>query len=218
VLGVDIENLLISQPDCGEQALEIAETVIKTGQVDVIVIDSVAALVPQAELNGEMGDAIPALQARLMSQAMRKLTPIIGASNTCVIFINQLRDKIGVMWGSPETTTGGKALKFYASIRIDIRRIGHEKEGDKIIGNKTKIKIVKNKLAPPFKEIECLVIFGEGISKEADLLDRAIEKEVIKQKGAWFSFKDSNFAQGKLKAILALKDSEFYNKIYEAVK
>lgn len=212
-LGVDIENLLISQPDCGEQALEVAEALVKTGEVDVVVIDSVAALVPQAELNGEMGDAVMGLQARLMSQAMRKLTPVISASNTCVVFINQLRDKIGVMWGSPETTTGGKALKFYASLRIDIRRIAHIKDGDKIVGNRTKVKIVKNKLAPPFREVEFDIMYGEGISKEGDLLDKAIAVGVIIQKGAWFSYNGENFAQGKEKAKAELKNSEFFDKI-----
>jgi recombination protein RecA len=217
-LGVDTDNLLISQPDCGEQALEITEALIKTGEVDVVVIDSVAALVPQAELNGEMGDAMVGLQARLMSQAMRKLTPIISTSRTCVVFINQLRDKIGVMWGSPETTTGGKALKFYASLRIDIRRIGQLKDGDKIVGNRTRVKIVKNKVAPPFREIEFDIIYGEGISKESDLLEKATAKGVVIQKGAWFSFNGENFAQGKEKARIALKDEEFYSKVYNLCK
>lgn len=217
-LGVDIENLLISQPDCGEQALEVAEALVKTGEVDVVVIDSVAALVPQAELNGEMGDAVMGVQARLMSQAMRKLTPIISASNTCVVFINQLRDKIGVMWGSPETTTGGKALKFYASLRLDIRRIGHLKDGDKIVGNRTKVKIVKNKLAPPFKEVEFDIMFGQGISKEGDLLEKALTVGVIVQKGAWFSIDGQNVAQGKEKMRLVLKDQGLFEVIKEKLK
>jgi recombination protein RecA len=221
-LGVDIENLLISQPDCGEQALEVTDTLVQSGDVAVIVIDSVAALVPQAELNGEMGDAVIGLQARLMSQALRKLTPVISSSNTCVIFINQLREKIGVMWGSPETTSGGKSLKFYASLRIDIRRIGHIKDGDKIIGNRTRVKTVKNKLAPPFREVEFDIMFGEGISKEADLLEKAINSGIIVQKGAWFSYNGENIGQGKVNIIKLLKENvDLFNeikiKIHEAV-
>lgn len=217
-LGVDVDNMLISQPDCGEQALEIAETLVRSGQVGVVVVDSVAALVPQAEINGEMGDAVMGIQARLMSQALRKLTPLISNSNTCFIFINQLRDKIGVMWGSPETTTGGKALRFYASLRIDIRRIGQIKDGDNIVGNRTRLKIVKNKVAPPFKEVEFDILYGQGISKEGDLLDRALEEAVITQKGAWFSFNGDTFAQGREKARAALKNTEFYNIILEEIK
>jgi recombination protein RecA len=217
-LGVNLDDLLISQPDCGEQGLEITEALIKSGDVAVIVVDSVAALVPQAELNGEMGDAVMGVQARLMSQAMRKLTPIISKSNTCVIFINQLRDKIGVVWGSPETTTGGKALRFYASVRLDIRRIGNLKDGEKIIGNRTKVKVVKNKLAPPYKEVEFDIVYGEGISREGDLLDLAVEKGVIVKKGAWFSFNDKNFAQGRETARKTLKDEAFFNEILDLCK
>lgn len=217
-LGVNTDELFVSQPDCGEQALEITEYLVRSNDVSIIVIDSVAALVPQAEINGEMGDAVMGLQARLMSQALRKLTAPISSTNTCVVFINQLRDKIGVTWGSPEVTTGGKSLKFYASVRIDIRRIGHLKNGEEIVGNKTKVKIVKNKVAPPFREVEFDIIFGEGISKEGDLLDLAIAKGVIAQKGAWFAIDGENFAQGREKARQALKSADFYDTVLNAVK
>ena len=196
-LGVNIDDMLISQPDSGEQALEIAETLIRSNSVDVIVIDSVAALVPRAELDGEMGDSLPGLQARLMSQALRKITAIVSSSNTCFIFINQLREKIGVFFGSPETTTGGKALKFYASLRLDIRRIGAIKDGDKVVGNRTRVKVVKNKCAPPFRESEFDIMYGEGISREGDLLDIAVNHNIVEKSGAWFSFKGERLGQGR---------------------
>lgn len=196
-LGVNIDDMLISQPDSGEQALEIAETLIRSNSVDVIVIDSVAALVPRAELDGEMGDSLPGLQARLMSQALRKITAIVSSSNTCFIFINQLREKIGVFFGSPETTTGGKALKFYASLRLDIRRIGAIKDADKVVGNRTRVKVVKNKCAPPFRESEFDIMYGEGISREGDLLDLAVNHNIVEKSGAWFSFKGERLGQGR---------------------
>jgi recombination protein RecA len=196
-LGVDTDNLLVSQPDNGEQALEIAETLVRSGAVDVLVIDSVAALVPRAELEGEMGDALPGLQARLMSQALRKLTASINKSNTMVIFINQIRMKIGVMYGSPETTTGGNALKFYASLRLDIRRIGQIKIGEDIIGNRTKVKVVKNKVAPPFRIAEFDIMYNEGISKTGDVLDLAVEHEIVGKSGAWFDYADAKIGQGR---------------------
>jgi recombination protein RecA len=206
-LGVNIEEMLISQPDSGEQALEIAETLVRSNSVDVIVIDSVAALVPRAELDGEMGDSLPGLQARLMSQALRKLTAIVANSRTCFIFINQLREKIGVFFGSPETTTGGKALKFYASVRLDIRRIGAIKEGDKNIGNRTRVKVVKNKVAPPFREAEFDIMYGEGISKEGDLLDLAVNNNVVEKSGAWFSYSGERLGQGRENVKNLLKEN-----------
>jgi recombination protein RecA len=207
-LGVNIDDMLISQPDSGEQALEIAETLIRSNSVDVIVIDSVAALVPRAELDGEMGDSLPGLQARLMSQALRKITAIVSSSNTCFIFINQLREKIGVFFGSPETTTGGKALKFYASLRLDIRRIGAIKDGDKVVGNRTRVKVVKNKCAPPFRESEFDIMYGEGISREGDLLDLAVNHNIVEKSGSWFSYKTERLGQGRDNVKNLLKERE----------
>ena len=206
-LGVNIDDLLISQPDSGEQALEIAEALVRSNGVDVIVVDSVAALVPRAELDGEMGDSLPGLQARLMSQALRKLTAIVAQSNTCFIFINQIREKIGVMFGSPETTTGGRALKFYSSLRLDIRRIGAIKDGDRIVGNRTKVKVAKNKVAPPFREAEFDIMYGEGISREGDLLDLASNNRVVDKSGAWFSYKGERLGQGRENSKQTLKDN-----------
>ncbi len=218
-LGVNIDDMLISQPDSGEQALEIAETLIRSNSVDVIVIDSVAALVPRAELDGEMGDSLPGLQARLMSQALRKITAIVSSSNTCFIFINQLREKIGVFFGSPETTTGGKALKFYASLRLDIRRIGAIKDGDKVVGNRTRVKVVKNKCAPPFRESEFDIMYGEGISKEGDLLDLAVNNNIVEKSGAWFSFKGERLGQGRDNVKNMLKENtELLERIENDVK
>src|ERR1700675_4068057 len=205
-LGVDIGNLLISQTDAGEQSREIADTLVRSGAVDVLVIDSVAALVPRAELDGEMGDSLPGLQARLMSQALRKLTAIVAQSNTCFIFINQIREKIGVMFGSPETTTGGRALKFYSSLRLDIRRIGAIKDGDRIVGNRTRVKVAKNKVAPPFREAEFDIMYGEGISREGDLLDLASNNRVVEKSGAWFSYKGERLGQGRENSKQTLKD------------
>jgi len=196
-LGVDVDNLLVSQPDYGEQAIEIAEALVHSNAIDVLVVDSVAALVPKAELDGEMSDSHMGLQARLMSKAMRKLTGIISKSRTCLIFINQIREKIGVMFGNPETTTGGRALKFYSSVRVDIRRIGALKDGDVVIGNRTKIKVVKNKTAAPFREAEFDIIYGEGISREGDLLDLGVTKEIVEKSGAWFSYKGERIGQGR---------------------
>ena len=207
-LGVDIDQLLISQPDSGEQALEIAEALVRSNGVAVIVIDSVAALVPRAELDGEMGDSLPGLQARLMSQALRKLTAIVAQSDTCFIFINQIREKIGVMFGSPETTTGGRALKFYASLRLDIRRIGAIKDGDRVVGNRTKVKVAKNKVAPPFRECEFDIMYGEGISREGDLLDLAVTQRVVEKSGAWFSYKGDRLGQGRENSKQSLKENQ----------
>src|ERR1700684_29910 len=206
-LGVDVDNLLVSQPDYGEQALEITNALITAGSIDVLVVDSVAALVPKAELDGEMGDSFMGVHARLMSQAMRKLTGIVSKSNTCLIFINQIREKIGVMFGNPETTTGGRALKFYSSIRCDIRRIAAIKDGENVVGNRTKVKIVKNKLAPPFKEAEFDIIYGEGISKEGDLVDLGVANNVIEKSGSWFSYKGERVGQGRENAKQFLKDN-----------
>jgi recombination protein RecA len=206
-LGVDLENLLVSQPDHGEQALEIVEVLIRSNGVDVVVVDSVAALVPKAEIEGEMGDAQMGLQARLMSQALRKLTGIVSKSKTTLIFINQLREKIGVMFGNPETTTGGRALKFYASVRVDIRRIASIKDGDQVIGGRTRVKIVKNKVAPPFREAEFDVMYGEGISREGDLLDLAVEKRIIEKSGAWFAYSGERLGQGRENVKQFLKDN-----------
>jgi recombination protein RecA len=205
-LGVDIDNLLVSQPDSGEQALEIAEVLIRSGAVDVLVIDSVAALVPRSELEGEMGEAQMGLQARLMSQALRKLTSIVAKSKTCLVFINQLREKIGVMFGNPETTTGGRALKFYASIRLDIRRIASLKDGDVVIGSRAKVKVVKNKVAPPFRESEFDILYGEGISREGDLLDLGVEHKVVEKSGAWFAYEGERLGQGRENARQFLKE------------
>ena len=218
-LGVDIAQLLISQPDSGEQALEIAEALVRSNGVDVIVIDSVAALVPRAELDGEMGDSLPGLQARLMSQALRKLTAIVSQSNTCFIFINQIREKIGVMFGNPETTSGGRALKFYASLRLDIRRIGAIKDGDRVVGNRTKVKVVKNKVAPPFRECEFDIMYGEGISREGDVLDLGALQRVVEKSGAWFSYKGDRLGQGRENAKQALKDNpDLLKRIENEVK
>src|SRR6476619_2859550 len=206
-LGVDLENLLVSQPDNGEQALEIVEVLVRSGGVDVIVVDSVAALVPRAEIEGEMGEAQMGLQARLMSQALRKLTGIVSKSKTCLIFINQLREKIGVMFGNPETTTGGRALKFYSSVRIDIRRIGAIKDGDVVVGGRTRVKIVKNKVAPPFREAEFDVMYGEGISREGDLIDQGVERRIIEKSGTWFSFAGERLGQGRENAKAFLKQN-----------
>jgi len=206
-LGVDTENLFISQPDNGEQALEIAEHLIRSGAIDIIVIDSVAALTPKAEIEGEMGDSKMGLQARLMSQALRKLTATISKTNTCVIFINQLRDKIGVMFGNPETTTGGNALKFYSSVRVDVRRIGAIKEGEDVKGNRTRVKIVKNKLASPFKKAEFDLMYGEGISKTGEIVDLGVEYEIIKKSGSWFSYGETKLGQGRESVKALLKDN-----------
>jgi recombination protein RecA len=218
-LGVDIDNLLVSQPDNGEQALEIVEVLIRSGGVDVVVVDSVAALVPRAEIEGEMGEAQMGLQARLMSQALRKLTGVVSKSKTCLIFINQLREKIGVMFGNPETTTGGRALKFYASVRIDIRRVASIKDGDVVIGGRTRVKIVKNKVAPPFREAEFDVMYGEGISREGDLLDLAVEKRIVDKSGAWFAFGGDRLGQGRENAKAFLRDNpDIFRTIEERVR
>ena len=214
-LGVELENLLVSQPDNGEQALEIVEVLVRSGGVDVIVVDSVAALVPRAEIEGEMGEAQMGLQARLMSQALRKLTGIVSKSKTCLIFINQLREKIGVMFGNPETTTGGRALKFYSSVRIDIRRIGAIKDGDTVVGGRTRVKIVKNKVAPPFREAEFDVMYGEGISKEGDLLDLAVDRRIVEKSGTWFAFGGERLGQGRENVKQFLKDNPAVCKAIE---
>jgi len=213
-LGVDVDNLLVSQPDYGEQALEITNALITSGSIDVLVVDSVAALVPKAELDGEMGDSFMGVHARLMSQAMRKLTGIVSKSNTCLIFINQIREKIGVMFGNPETTTGGRALKFYSSVRADIRRIAAIKDGETVTGNRTKIKIVKNKMAPPFREAEFDIIYGEGISKEGDLVDLGVQHNLIEKSGAWYSYKGERIGQGRENAKQFLREnSDVYKRV-----
>src|SRR6266498_2874065 len=218
-LGIDLENLLVSQPDNGEQALEIVEVLIRSGGVDVVVVDSVAALVPKAEIEGEMGEAQMGLQARLMSQALRKLTGAVSKSKTCLIFINQLREKIGVMFGNPETTTGGRALKFYASVRIDIRRIASIKDGDVVVGGRTRVKVVKNKVAPPFREAEFDVMYGEGISKTGDMLDLGVDKRIIEKSGAWFAYGGERLGQGRENAKQFLKDNpDIYRTIEERVR
>lgn len=206
-IGVDVDNLYISQPDCGEQALEITETMVRSGAVDIIVVDSVAALVPKAEIDGEMGDSHVGLQARLMSQALRKLTAVISKSNCTVVFINQLREKVGVMFGSPETTTGGRALKFYSSVRLDVRRIESLKQAGEVIGNRTRVKVVKNKIAPPFKEAEFDIMFGEGISREGDILDIAVSIDTVNKSGAWYAYEGNKIGQGRENAKQYLKDN-----------
>ena len=206
-IGVDIDNLYISQPDCGEQALEITEMMVRSGAVDIIVVDSVAALVPKAEIDGDMGDSHVGLQARLMSQALRKLTAVISKSNCTVVFINQLREKVGVMFGNPETTTGGRALKFYSSVRLDVRRIEALKQGGEVIGNRTRVKIVKNKVAPPFREAEFDIMFGQGISTEGDILDLAAENNIINKSGAWYAYDGNKIGQGRENAKQYLKDN-----------
>ncbi len=214
-LGVDVENLLISQPDNGEQALEIVDQLIRSGAIDIIVVDSVAALTPKAEIDGDMGDSRMGLQARLMSQALRKLTAIIGRTNTCVVFINQLRDKIGIMFGNPETTTGGNALKFYASIRVDVRKIGQIKNGEDVIGNRTRVKIVKNKVSPPFRKAEFDLMFGEGISKYGEVLDIASEIGIVKKSGAWFSYEETKLGQGRENVKQMISENP---ELYEQIK
>jgi recombination protein RecA len=214
-LGVDLENLLVSQPDNGEQALEIVEVLVRSGAVDVVVVDSVAALVPRAEIEGEMGEAQMGLQARLMSQALRKLTGVVSKSKTCLIFINQLREKIGVMFGNPETTTGGRALKFYASVRLDIRRIASIKDGDQVVGGRTRVKVVKNKVAPPFREAEFDVMYGEGISKEGDLLDLAVDRKIVDKSGTWFAFAGERLGQGRENVKQYMKENPAVTKAIE---
>jgi recombination protein RecA len=218
-LGVNLDDLLISQPDAGEQALEITDTLVRSGAIDVLVVDSVAALTPKAELEGEMGDSLPGMQARLMSQALRKLTASISKSKTMVIFINQIRMKIGVMFGSPETTTGGNALKFYASVRLDIRRIGAIKARDEVVGNQTRVKVVKNKLAPPFKEVEFDIMYGEGVSKLGELIDLGVKAGIVEKSGAWFSYNSQRLGQGRENAKQFLKDNAAAaNEIEQAIR
>ena len=218
-LGVDLENLLISQPDTGEQALEICDTLVRSGAIDVLVVDSVAALTPRAEIEGEMGDSLPGMQARLMSQALRKLTASISRSNTMVIFINQIRMKIGVMFGSPETTTGGNALKFYASVRLDIRRIGAIKERDEVVGNQTRVKVVKNKVAPPFKQVEFDIMYGEGVSKMGELIDLGVKAGIVEKSGSWFSYDSERIGQGRENAKTYLKEHpEMAERIEQAIR
>jgi recombination protein RecA len=215
-LGVNINDLFVSQPDSGEQALEITESLVRSNAVDVLVIDSVAALTPRAELEGDMGDSLPGLQARLMSQALRKLTAVVGRSNTCLIFINQIREKIGVMFGSPETTTGGRALKFYSSVRVDIRRLAQIKDGESIIGNRTKVKIVKNKMAPPFREAEFDIMYGEGISKLGELIDIGVEQKIVEKSGSWFSYKGERLGQGRENSKNTLRENKELSAKIEA--
>ncbi len=218
-MGVNLDNLLISQPDTGEQALEIADTLVRSGAVDVLVIDSVAALTPKSEIEGEMGEVQPGLQARLMSQALRKLTASISRSNTMVIFINQIRMKIGVMYGSPETTTGGNALKFYASVRLDIRRVGSIKEREDVVGNTTRVKVVKNKVAPPFKQVEFDIMYGEGVSKMGELIDLGVKAGIVEKSGAWFSYDSQRLGQGRENAKLFLKQNPaLADKIEQALR
>ena len=215
-LGVDVDNLYISQPDNGEQALEIADQLIRSGAIDIIVIDSVAALTPKAEIEGDMGDSKMGLHARLMSQALRKLTSVIDKTSTTVIFINQLRDKLGVMFGNPETTTGGNALKYYASVRLDVRRVGQIKDGDSVVGNRTRVKVVKNKVAPPFRSTEFDIMFGEGVSKIGEIIDMGVELEVIKKSGSWFSYGETKLAQGRDAVKALLKDNDELREEIEA--
>ena len=218
-LGVELDNLLVSQPDHGEQALEIVETLVRSGAIDVVVVDSVAALVPRAEIEGEMGESQVGLQARLMSQALRKLTGVVAKSRTCLLFINQLREKIGVMFGNPETTTGGRALKFYASVRVDIRRIGAIKDADRVIGGRTRVKVVKNKLAPPFRVAEFDIMYGEGISREGDLLDLAVDRRIVEKSGAWFSYGGERLGQGRENVKLLLREkTELFGAIEAEVR
>lgn len=218
-LGVDVDNLLVSQPDFGEQALEIAEALVRSNAIDIIVIDSVAALVPRAELEGDMGDSMPGLQARLMSQALRKLTALVSKSKTCLVFINQIREKIGVMFGNPETTTGGRALKFYSSVRLDVRRIASIKDGDKVVGNRTRVKVVKNKMAPPFRDAEFDILYGEGISREGDLLDLSAGMNLIEKSGSWYSFAGERIGQGRENTRQFLQQNpDVYGKIEAEVR
>ena len=218
-LGVQLDNLLVSQPDNGEQALEIVETLVRSGAIDVVVVDSVAALVPRAEIEGEMGEAQVGLQARLMSQALRKLTGVVSKSRTCLLFINQLREKIGVMFGSPETTTGGRALKFYSSVRVDIRRIGAIKDADRVVGGRTRVKVVKNKLAPPFRVAEFDIMYGEGISREGDLLDLAVERRIVEKSGAWFSYGGERLGQGRENVKVLLREKkDIFDKMEAEVR